>query len=328
MATKDLRLVVRDRSQLLALVTAPIIFVGIQIFGSAGWAWTTASLQRVAVLSFSLCLYMATIGPLVHMQAERRCFWILRTVPVSIGRLMFAKARTWALVLGVLSGGTFLSLSAGVPGASLGERAELALWVATGAAGMAFVAVGLACQAADLSDDARPAIGPATIYLFLLVGGLYNVVLGEAGAERWRWLALYVFVGLALWSSGMQQAEECLDPEAARRRPVRLGDAAVLTLLSALLGRAVVKGRCARRRRQQRRCPSAVAALVVGALLAIVTALYLRRRPGNPARLAGYRRRRSASRSAAAPAGRCAGRGGRSRSTSRWRACRQSSARS
>lgn len=283
-ATKDLRLVIRDRSQLLALVTAPIIFVGIQIFGSAGWAWTTASLQRVAVLSFSLCLYMATIGPLLHMQAERRCFWILRTVPVSIGRLMFAKARTWAVVLGVLSGGTFLSLSAGVPGASLGERIELALWVATGAAGMAFVAVGLACQAADLSDDARPAIGPTTIYLFLLVGGLYNVVLGEAGVERWRWLVLYALVGLALWSSGMQQAEECLDPEHSRQRTVRLGDAAVLALLSALLGRAVVKG--AALADEQRSQATQVAVLAVGALLAIIAALYLRRRPAGRVRLA------------------------------------------
>ena len=155
-ATKDLRLILRDRSQLLALVTAPVIFVGIQIFGAAGWAWSTASLQRVAVLSFSLCLYMATIGPLVHMQAERRSFWILRTVPVSIGRLMFAKARAWALVLGVLSAGTFLSLSAGVAGATLPERLALAGWVAAGAAGMAFVAVGLACQAADLLRRRAP----------------------------------------------------------------------------------------------------------------------------------------------------------------------------
>jgi hypothetical protein len=283
MATKDLRLIVRDRSQLLALVTAPIIFVGIQIFGAAGWAWSTASLQRVAVLSFSLCLYMATIGPLVHMQAERRSFWILRTVPVSIGRLMWAKARAWALVLGVLSGGTFLSISAGVAGASLGERIALACWVAAGAAGMAFVAVGLACQAADLSDDARPAIGPATVYLFLLVGGLYNVVLGETGPERWRWLGLYVFAGLALWSSGMQQAAECLDPEHSRQRAVRLGDAAVLALLSALLGRAVAKG--AALADEQRSQAIQVAVLAVGALLAVITALYLRRRPAHRARL-------------------------------------------
>ena len=282
-ATKDLRLIVRDRSQLLLLVTAPIISVGIAIFGAAGWAWSTESLHRVAKLSFSLCLYMATLGPLVHMQAERRCFWILRTVPVSIGRVMFAKARAWALVLGVLSGGTFLTLSAGVAGASLGERIALACWVAAGAAGMAFVAVGLACQAADLSDDARPAIGPTTVYLFLLVGGLYNVVLDESGPERWRWLGLYVFAGLALWSSGMQQAAECLDPEHARQRPVRLGDAAVLALLSALLGRAVLKG--ASLADEQRALAIQVAVLAVGALLALVTALYLRRRPGHPARL-------------------------------------------
>ena len=283
-ATKDLRLILRDRSQLLALVSAPIIFVGIAVFGAAGWAWSTASLQHVAVLSFSLCLYMATIGPLVHMQAERRSFWILRTVPVSIGRLMFAKARAWSLVLGVLSGGTFLSLSAGVAGASLAERMALAGWVAAGAAGMAFVAVGLACQAADLSDDARPAIGPATVYLFLLVGGLYNLVLGESGMERWRWAGLYAFAGLALWSSGMQQAAwSRLDPEHSRERAVRLGDAAVLALLSALLGRAVVKG--AALVDEQRSLAIQGAVLAVGALLALVTALYLRRRPGNRARL-------------------------------------------
>jgi hypothetical protein len=283
-ATKDLRLILRDRSQLLALVTAPVIFVGIQIFGAAGWAWSTASLQRVAVLSFSLCLYMATIGPLVHMQAERRSFWILRTVPVSIGRLMFAKARAWALVLGVLAAGTFLSLSAGVPGATLPERLALAGWVAAGAAGMAFVAVGLACQAADLSDDARPAIGPATVYLFLLVGGLYNVVLAESSLERWRWAGLYAFAGLALWSSGMQQAAECLDPEHSRQRAVRLGDAAVLALLSALLGRAILKGAALADEQQSRAVQ--VALLAVGALLALVTALYLRRRPANRAHLA------------------------------------------
>jgi hypothetical protein len=227
---------------------------------------------------------MATIGPLMHMQAERGSFWILRTVPVSIGRLMFAKARAWALVLGVLSAGTFLSLSAGVAGATLSERLALAGWVAAGAAGMAFVAVGLACQAADLSDDARPAIGPATVYLFLLVGGLYNVVLAESSMERWRWAGLYAFAGLALWSSGMQQAAECLDPEHSRQRAVRLGDAAILALLSALLGRAILKGAALADEQQSRAIQ--IALLAVGALLALVTALYLWRRPANRAHLA------------------------------------------
>jgi hypothetical protein len=281
-ATKDFRLIVRDRTQLLALLVAPIIFVGIQIFGAVGWVWMTASLQRVAVLSFSLCLYMATLGPLAHMQAERRSFWILRTVPVSIGRLMFAKARTWALALGTLAGAAFLVLSAGVSGVSIGERIASALWVAAGAGGMAFIAVALACQSADLSDDQRPAIGPATIYLFLLVGALYNVVLGEDGPARWRWLALYLFVGLSLWSSGMKQAEDCLDPETHRRRMVRLGDAAIFVLLTALAGRAVLKaGDLA----GEQGTAVGIAGLVVAALLGAGAAIYLWRRPGATPRM-------------------------------------------
>src|SRR5262245_29800820 len=46
-ATKDLRLIVRDRSSLLALVAMPVIFIGVQIFGAAGWGWTTGNLTRV-----------------------------------------------------------------------------------------------------------------------------------------------------------------------------------------------------------------------------------------------------------------------------------------
>ena len=46
-----------------------------------------------------------TIGPLTHMQAERRAFWILRTVPVPLGRLLAAKARAWAVIVGGIGGG-------------------------------------------------------------------------------------------------------------------------------------------------------------------------------------------------------------------------------
>src|SRR6185312_13963222 len=99
-ATKDLRLITRDRGQVLVLVAMPAIFVGIQIFGSAGWTWSTSSLGRISCLAYSLALYMATIGPLTHMQAERRAFWILRTVPVPLAKLFAGKARAWALVVG------------------------------------------------------------------------------------------------------------------------------------------------------------------------------------------------------------------------------------
>src|SRR4029078_13202955 len=123
-ATKDLRLIVRDRSQLLALVAMPVIFIGVQVFGAAGWGWATASLERVSWFAYSLALYMGTIGPLTHMQAERRAFWILRTVPVPLGRLLAAKARAWAIIVGGIAALAFAVLAVSVPHASIGEELD------------------------------------------------------------------------------------------------------------------------------------------------------------------------------------------------------------
>ena len=178
-ATKDLRLIVRDRSQLLALIALPVIFIGVQIFGAAGWSWTTANLGRISCFAFSLALYMGTIGPLTHMQAERRAFWILRTVPVPLGRLLAAKARAWALIIGGLAAVVFAVMSLSVPHASAAARLGAGVLVTLGAAGISFIAVAMASGGADLSDDTNTAVGPATIYAYLLVGGLFNLVLVE-----------------------------------------------------------------------------------------------------------------------------------------------------
>jgi uncharacterized membrane protein len=239
-ATKDLALITRDRAQLLALVAMPVIFVGVQLFGALGWAWSTASLERVSYLSFSLSLYMATIGPLAHMQAERRAFWILRTVPVSVGRLLAAKARAWSVIVGALALVVFSTLSAGAPVPSLGAWVVAALVVVGGAVGMTWLAVALAAGAADLSDEQRPAIGPATIYTFLFVGGLYNVVLAGDLVTRVRGFALYAFAIVAYWLGGVEQATICLDAEAVRQRRLTLRDGATFVIAFALGQRATM----------------------------------------------------------------------------------------
>ncbi|HSZ80891.1 MAG TPA: CPBP family glutamic-type intramembrane protease [Polyangia bacterium] len=237
-ATKDLALITRDRAQLLALVAMPIIFVGVQLFGALGWKWSTASLERISYLSFSLSLYMATIGPLAHMQAERRAFWILRTVPVSVGRLLAAKARAWSIVVGALALAVYSFLSLGAPRASVGAWLGTAFIVVTGGVGMTWLAIALAAGAADLSDDQRPAIGPGTIYTFLFVGGLYNVVLAGDLAARVRGFVLYAFAIAAYWQGGVRQATVCLDAEAARERRLTLGDGATFLIALALGQRA------------------------------------------------------------------------------------------
>src|SRR4029079_10591080 len=163
-ATKDLRLIVRDRSQLLALIAIPFIFIGVQIFGAVGWEWTPASLQRISRFAYSVAVYMGTIGPLTHMQAERRAFWILRTVPVPLASLLAAKARAWAIIVGGIALVIFALMSFAVPNASVGALVAAGLLVTVGAAGMSFVAVAMASGGADLSDESTAAVGPSTIY--------------------------------------------------------------------------------------------------------------------------------------------------------------------
>jgi hypothetical protein len=233
-ATKDLLLVARDRPQLLALIAMPIIFVGIQIFGAAGWSWSTGSLPRVVCIAYSLALYMATIGPLTHMQAERRAFWILRSVPVPLSQLLAAKARAWSVIVGGTAGVTCAVLSLAVPELSPLDRLGAVLLVTASAAGACFLAVAMASGGADLSEEQRPAVGPGTIYAFLLVGGLFNFVLVAGPSTRVAGLALYLFATWAYWRSGIARAEICMDAEALRAPQLRVADGATMLVVYAL----------------------------------------------------------------------------------------------
>jgi hypothetical protein len=232
-ATKDLALITRDRGQLLALVAMPVIIVGVQLFGALGWSWSTANLVRIEHVAFSLALYMATIGPLAHMQAERRAFWILRTVPVSVGRLLAAKARAWSVILAAMALATYGVMALGAPPTGTLALVDGALVVVGGAVAMTWLAVALAASAADLSDDARPAFGPATIYAYLFVGGLYNALIGADPATRARGYVLYAFAIAAYWLEGVQRATVCLDAEAVRARRLTLRDGATFAVVFA-----------------------------------------------------------------------------------------------
>lgn len=281
-ATKDLRLIVRDRSSLLALVGMPVIFIGVQIFGAAGWSWTTGNLTRVSCLAYSLALYMGTIGPLTHMQGERRAFWILRSVPVPLASLLAAKGRAWAIIVGGIAAAVFTIMSVSVPGVSVATRLGAGLLVTAGAAGMSFVAVAMASGGADLSDETNNAVGPSTIYAYLFVGGLFNVVLMEDSLTRVTGLILYGLAGWAYWQAGVEHAGFCMDAEEVRARRVRAADGMTMLIVSALGGRALLTaGKSLGITLDQAINGQAVLVVAVG----IAVALYLGRRPRAIARL-------------------------------------------
>jgi uncharacterized protein YbdZ (MbtH family) len=125
----------------------PILFVGVQVFGAAGWTWSTGSVSRVSCLAYSLALYTATIGPLAHMQAERRAFWILRSVPVPLERLLAAKARAWAAIIGGIAAVAFFPLAFAAPAPAV-NRFVAGMLVVVGASWMSYLAVAMAASRA------------------------------------------------------------------------------------------------------------------------------------------------------------------------------------
>src|SRR5439155_5912819 len=131
------------------------------------------------------------------------------------------KARAWAIIVGGIAALAFAVMSLSVPNTSIAERLAAGLLVTAGAAGMSFIGVAMASGGADLSDETSTAVGPSTIYAYLFVGGLFNLVLLEDAATRIAGLVLYAFAGWTYWLAGVEQAGFCLDAEVVRKRRLR-----------------------------------------------------------------------------------------------------------
>ena len=233
--TKDWYLLVRDRSRLVTLVALPVIFIGIQIFGSVGWSWTTAHASAHRRARYSLAAYMATFGPLGHMEAERAAFWLLRVAPVSLGRLLAWKALFWSAIVGGAAGVWATACSRGALPLTL-DGWDWSRWRCW-ARWRRLVGGG---DGGGGGRTVRYSVGrwDGTVYLFLLVAGLFNVVLLESGEVRLRALGLYVAAVALCWVTGVQRAEDAYDPESRRIRTATPGAGATFAILLLLGTRA------------------------------------------------------------------------------------------
>jgi hypothetical protein len=231
---KEILMLARDRTRLLALAVAPAIFVGIQIFGSAGWDWIAGSPQHAAMMAFSLSAYLATAGPLAHMNSERHAFWLLRMSPFPLGRLMAWKALFWAMVVGAMASLAYLGVWIFAPLPSNAQTVSLGLLAVAGAVAVAALAVAMGCNAADLSDDRRPVVNLTTAWLFMITAALFNTALMGDGQARIRALLLFA-VGVALhWMTGIENLLLAYDAEHRARRRILPGDGATMAILLCL----------------------------------------------------------------------------------------------
>ena len=274
---REWRQLARDRPRLFSLLALPLIWVGLQVFGSLGWDATSASPARMVAMAYSIVAYVAALGVLPHMQPERRAFWILRSLPVTPARILAAKARAWDAVLCVAAVVLFaaLSLAAGRPPDA--RVAWLAIELVAAIALVVALAVGWGARAADLSDDRVPRSVRARSISSCCSPGCSTSCSPRRSAGGGAGGLLYVALAVAMWRDGAERLAGCLDAEAmsSTRRQLPLSDAALLivlwVMLPAALGRAGATGALGQ--------PAAVAAAGVALrlVLGVVAAVWLRR---------------------------------------------------
>jgi hypothetical protein len=232
-AGRDWLALARDRPRFVMLLAMPIVLVAVALVGTPVSEWTAADPVRVGVVAYSLCAYLATIGPLTHMQSERQVFWILRSAPVPFWRVLVQKTQAWALLVVGFAVLAFVVLGFHAAGFAFfsPEAFRVLLVVIVGALVVTALAVGIGCDAADLSAPGRSAIGPGTVYLFLIVSGLYNLGLSQTYDVWARATALFVLATVLFWMTGVRRAEDCLDAERLALPRAVPGDGMVAAIL-------------------------------------------------------------------------------------------------
>jgi len=232
-AGRDWLALLRDRPRLVMLLAMPIVLVAVALVGTPVSEWAAAEPGRVGMVAYSLCAYLATIGPLPHMQSERQMFWILRSAPVPIWKILVQKTLAWSLLVVGFAVLAFVVLGLHAAGLAFfsTEALRVLLTVILGAVVVTALAVGLGCDAADLSAPGRSAIGPGTVYLFLIVSGLYNLGLNQTYDIWARATALFMVAATLFWMTGIRRAEDCLDAERLALPRLVPGDGAVAAIL-------------------------------------------------------------------------------------------------
>jgi hypothetical protein len=147
----------------------------------------------------------------------------------------------------------------------------------------------MASGGADLSDETSAAVGPTTIYAYMFVGGLFNLMLHADVPTRIAGLILYAFAGWTYWQAGIEQAEFCLDAEAVRARRLRAAHGATMLVIYAVGGRAVFKAAkviasVGGTSTEWVALAVLVATLVLTGAIGVVAAVYIARRPAQPRR--------------------------------------------
>ena len=232
---RELRLLARDRNFLIQSLLLPLIIVGGQlVFTSSASAIADManSPKFMAGMAFGIGSYMLMLSAFQTLNNEGQSLWMLYTFPRSIEQVLREKAEFWgalALLYPVLILAAGLWLAPGSAGTTLGLFAV----VLAGIPIFSAIAVALGVFGCDpLAQDARTKVRPSSLYLYMMLSGLY--IFGITAAQWAQMLVLIVLTGAlaqALWQKARDQLPYLLDAGASPPARVSTADGLIAAML-------------------------------------------------------------------------------------------------
>ena len=230
-AGKELRLLVRDRSRLVATLVLPLFCLVQMVSNSGVVEHLRGDFRACAACAFGMGSLMLISTCLTVLANDSRPLWFLSALPVRIPGMMRDKVRFWA-VLAV--GYTVLVLVfTGTRAAHLVPSDILTGMVAcVGVAIHAFIAGGIGILRTDpLETEPQRRVPPSATYLYMLLVTMFGYAL--YAPSFWTQsvqLALSVLLALALWQKAGERIPFLLDPVSAAPPRVSAADGLIAVL--------------------------------------------------------------------------------------------------
>jgi len=212
---KELRLLFRDRNLLVQTVVVPLFIIGMQFIGNASLFSGSGNPNTAAVIAYGIGAYVLVFGAFAVLAVERRCLWLLYTLPARVSALLRQKVKLWGAIASAYTIGllAFVWRPGATPELDVLLRPLLAL---AGVWTLSYVAAGFGVLGTDpFEQNERRTVRPQWAYLYMLVAAGLGYAL--AGPSLWSILvALTLTAALAwsLWQKADEQLPVLLDPVA------------------------------------------------------------------------------------------------------------------
>jgi hypothetical protein len=222
-AGKELRLLRRDKNQLMRLVLIPLLallFAGLTYAGSI--EAYISDFRHVAAMAYGIGAFLMLSTAFLVLVSEQNALWLLYTFPRPLHRVLLRKTYLWAGI-GLVLPVCILVSAIALGSAPTAQVIPLAALVVVGVVIQAFVASGIGVLGTTVLDTSKTRIvEPQYAYLFMFIAGLYAQVFFHTSAyTQFVIVAASSLLAVAIWQKVRDNVPYLLDP--TQEPPPRIG---------------------------------------------------------------------------------------------------------